>query len=989
MDFLALPRRELQALCKRNGVRANMTNAAMADALRALPTVDGIEEYIKPPVAVPEPVVTAVAEEEPQKLEKQGCQLPRGRRATAKPSEPIKPDEGKEEEKGDAMRQSNKENAVVGRRGASRRARAAPAVAEPTGKAEEEQRAPNSRACCVKSKPAELICLDDSEKEEKENTKPEKEDDAPAIGVGRRGGSHRAPAHVEAPATRRTGATGKTEARDVVMEAVPIRPTRQRKLTMKAAAAAEDKAPRRATRRGAVRKTLLQHEGQEEPQLLQHEEQEEPQGAVSIAEAVSAPVSDQGCDDSEDLEQACSPQNEDLNEAVHASKQDKDVVINQDEVLMEENPEEELLVTDQECTDRSTLQEHLVDVEKYPAPLASQEDSPILGLVSVSTGQSADEDEGANFLDSIGYNEGLLGKRVSEEVCDAVEEMEMVPVVQLLQATLIAEESTEEVIAGEASHKKEISEVGAENDIVSRQKDDLVDEAIFRDCSGNISQIAGEMTNEVNDEDGFGCQNKGDVVADKVLPDTVDEAIILEMEEEAGNITCEMTESPAALDSDGEETTFYANKQDEEVIIGDGMSQITMIDTKAVQEEKVGLITDELPLGTAAKPAMHDYIEGDHSEAAFGLGDELITADNLPEVKMADCGIVEEENPLIVDEKQHDIATMVYGVVDHFETDVVRANELMEVATTEEVPELTGADGEVVGEKKTPVIVDEPQRTVTMDEDVVKDNLETDIVHADEHMEMVTTDEVPEFTRTDGEVVGEKKTPLADYEKQQIMVTISGDVDDHFKNDVAHADEPKEVITSELVEEEKATVITVDMRNIIHTVDVCVKESHFGHGNEEKKAITSDIVAEVSRTEDSDDLKDNALTSHLPHELNVAEDSNGRIAPAMIDDLTESKSIVTVEPSVLTAEDTSVCKSSSEKNTTEPMAVQEEKGVKVVKISVDLTGLSLGQLRAKLKKKLNAKKNKEAKRVALARVDENICRSHAKGRQLNPNLQQH
>lgn len=39
MDFLTLPRRDLQALCKRNGIRANMTSAAMADALRALPKV--------------------------------------------------------------------------------------------------------------------------------------------------------------------------------------------------------------------------------------------------------------------------------------------------------------------------------------------------------------------------------------------------------------------------------------------------------------------------------------------------------------------------------------------------------------------------------------------------------------------------------------------------------------------------------------------------------------------------------------------------------------------------------------------------------------------------------------------------------------------------------------------------------------------------------------------------------------------------------------
>ena len=39
MDFHALSRRELQALCKRNGVRANMTNAAMAAALQGLASV--------------------------------------------------------------------------------------------------------------------------------------------------------------------------------------------------------------------------------------------------------------------------------------------------------------------------------------------------------------------------------------------------------------------------------------------------------------------------------------------------------------------------------------------------------------------------------------------------------------------------------------------------------------------------------------------------------------------------------------------------------------------------------------------------------------------------------------------------------------------------------------------------------------------------------------------------------------------------------------
>jgi hypothetical protein len=36
MDFHTLSRPELQVLCKRNNVRANMTNAAMAEALESL-----------------------------------------------------------------------------------------------------------------------------------------------------------------------------------------------------------------------------------------------------------------------------------------------------------------------------------------------------------------------------------------------------------------------------------------------------------------------------------------------------------------------------------------------------------------------------------------------------------------------------------------------------------------------------------------------------------------------------------------------------------------------------------------------------------------------------------------------------------------------------------------------------------------------------------------------------------------------------------------
>ncbi|PHU17635.1 Ubiquitin-like-specific protease 1A [Capsicum chinense] len=49
MDFhsLAVTRRELQAVCKKNKIPANMTNVAMADALQSRQFVDGIEEVLK------------------------------------------------------------------------------------------------------------------------------------------------------------------------------------------------------------------------------------------------------------------------------------------------------------------------------------------------------------------------------------------------------------------------------------------------------------------------------------------------------------------------------------------------------------------------------------------------------------------------------------------------------------------------------------------------------------------------------------------------------------------------------------------------------------------------------------------------------------------------------------------------------------------------------------------------------------------------------
>ncbi|GKV47262.1 hypothetical protein SLEP1_g54176 [Rubroshorea leprosula] len=53
MDFHSLTRKELQTLCKKNKIPANITNVAMADALKALEIVDGLDEITNQSSEVP------------------------------------------------------------------------------------------------------------------------------------------------------------------------------------------------------------------------------------------------------------------------------------------------------------------------------------------------------------------------------------------------------------------------------------------------------------------------------------------------------------------------------------------------------------------------------------------------------------------------------------------------------------------------------------------------------------------------------------------------------------------------------------------------------------------------------------------------------------------------------------------------------------------------------------------------------------------------
>ncbi|VAI48320.1 unnamed protein product [Triticum turgidum subsp. durum] len=138
MDFNALSRRELQALCKLNGVRANMTNLAMVEALQSLAAVDGIDQ-IGTTLCLPTPGKSAMksvlkaapaAGEDQQHL---GSPLPRGRRVSVKSPEAIRMEveEGEDEVKRNLVKEIVRTPGVA-LRSTSRRPRATPAPLPPT-----------------------------------------------------------------------------------------------------------------------------------------------------------------------------------------------------------------------------------------------------------------------------------------------------------------------------------------------------------------------------------------------------------------------------------------------------------------------------------------------------------------------------------------------------------------------------------------------------------------------------------------------------------------------------------------------------------------------------------------------------------------------------------------------------------------------------------------------------------------------------------------
>ncbi|PQM41246.1 microtubule-associated protein futsch [Prunus yedoensis var. nudiflora] len=81
MDFSSLTRKELQALCKKNKLPANLTNVAMADSLKALDKVEGLEEFLNQSKSDPQ--------QSPEKTMNGSLSIPRTAGRTSTRRKPI------------------------------------------------------------------------------------------------------------------------------------------------------------------------------------------------------------------------------------------------------------------------------------------------------------------------------------------------------------------------------------------------------------------------------------------------------------------------------------------------------------------------------------------------------------------------------------------------------------------------------------------------------------------------------------------------------------------------------------------------------------------------------------------------------------------------------------------------------------------------------------------------------------------------------------
>ncbi|KAF0892256.1 hypothetical protein E2562_014841 [Oryza meyeriana var. granulata] len=907
MDFHALPRRDLQALCKRNGVRANMTNAAMAEALAKLPTVDGIDEFVKQPVALPAPVtksaVKAVAEEDPR--EKKESPLPRGRRVTFSSPELIKLDNSDEEVPG--------ENKV------------APL--------------PRGRRGTVRS--SKLIRPDDEE----EKQDPKRDANEPALGDRPREASRRAPAApVVVPTTRRrAAAASKNETGDVVAEAAPA-PTTRRRAQSAVPAPAEEKVSRgrRTTRRAAARKPDIQEE-----------EEDYVEGAVSVVESTEpAPVSDAGCDDTDEVEEAeplsaeqNGPSEEPVQEeegieveapaeTVEAVAQEcsPDAVVEgkpvqEEEGIEVEAPAETVEAIAHELSPSTVLEEKQVDVEQ---PI-SQDDSPILGLVS---GAIVGDDEEAHVC-----NSKWPMDMVTEESSDVVSgEKEAMPADEVPQATVTCSEAT-----GDAEFPTDVGDAKEEEDEM-----DAVDEVSFaveENGAETVDELNGTLTEyadnaiRLNFSAEVSCADEeaGVVATDVVLQSsaTVKSMVTGSEANEEEDALEEVDEIGFAVEEKGVETVDEPHDT-----LSDGADNAIQLDFSgevscAIEGEGVAASDDLLQSSKTMQDEPHDTLSND-ADSAILLEEDALEAIN--EVGFA----VEEKGVETVDEPHDTLSDGADNAIQlDFSGEVSCAVEGEGVAASEDL----------VQSSKT--MQDEPQDTLSNDADSA----------------ILLEEDALEAINEVGFAVEEKGVETVDKPHDILSDGADNAIQLDFSEEVSCAVERERVVASEDLLQSSETT-QYDFKSEIcddaeHNEMVTCERVSSEEGISEENVFTDDLTLKFDGPGDLGDHNTSAMEEGA-ETLPLSTEMPNNVTDPLPTMVTVAEEMVSEAIDV-----SSDCMhgSSNKKDSNEVKVVQKQEDD-----PVELAKLSLRTLRAKLKEKMIGKhKREEAKRVALARLDENVC----------------
>jgi hypothetical protein len=348
------------------------------------------------------------------------------------------------------------------------------------------------------------------------------------------------------------------------------------------------------------------------------------------------------------------------------------------------------------------------------------------------------------------------------------------------------------------------------------------------------------------------------------------------------------------------------------------------------------------------------YEENHHAdeEIEMNAGEELEIVPFIQSIATMDADVVKHSFQTDFDGEKAEMVTDKLpqsraSVDDNVEEDIFQGDDSVHVDEQKFVVDLEMA--QMVTDKL-------PLSTATLDEDVEED-FQTDFFHV-EQKDVTTADSVQEVTK----------------EMQQSTATmVEEDVsEDQLETDFIFAEQHKDPkltgTDDEVHEKEKAIQIIEQMPQSIGSMNECVQEGvkiDFVHADELKKVITADDMLEVTETEDKAVQRESAFA--------------GDITSALLDDINESLSIITITESTVSrdkdvpmcknniennnddpacknkSENTDVaeqCKNKSENNIAELVAMQENMGLKVAKKPADLNVLSLRKLRAKYKKKM-------------------------------------